>query len=176
VTPVFIPSVWELVVPPRIHIFLWLAAYNKIMTRDHLEKRKMNKPLHCVFCSEHGNVQHLFFDCTVAKLVWTQISLFFNLQVGTSMLSVASRWVAGKKLDMLNFVSAAVLWALWKHRNNIVFNGVCWISLKQMWSLLLNTIRKWCLLFGEHMLERIDAFCVHIQTLLREPHLIRWKG
>lgn len=49
VTPIFIPFVWKLVVPPRIHIFPWLASYNKIMTRDNLQKRNMNKPLHCVF-------------------------------------------------------------------------------------------------------------------------------
>lgn len=36
VTPFFIPVVWKLIVPPRIHIFLWLVAYNKLMTRDNL--------------------------------------------------------------------------------------------------------------------------------------------
>lgn len=112
------------------------------MTRYNLEKRKMNKPLHCVFCTEHESVQHLFFVCTVAKLVWNEIRSFFGLQIGTSILSVTSRWVAGKKLDVLNSVSAAVLWVLWKHRNNIVFKSLCWLSLKQIWSLLLSTIRK----------------------------------
>jgi hypothetical protein len=44
VTPTFIPAVWSLVVPPRVHIFLWLLANNKLMTRDNLENRKLGKP------------------------------------------------------------------------------------------------------------------------------------
>ena len=38
VTPVFIPAVWQICVPPRLHIFLWLLAQNKLMTRDNLKK------------------------------------------------------------------------------------------------------------------------------------------
>lgn len=73
VTPVFIPAVWKLVVPPGIHIFLWLVAYNKVMTRDNLLKRNMQKTLNCVFCSEHESVQHLFCECVVALQVWKEI-------------------------------------------------------------------------------------------------------
>uniref|UniRef100_A0ACD5ZAC0 Uncharacterized protein n=1 Tax=Avena sativa TaxID=4498 RepID=A0ACD5ZAC0_AVESA len=36
VVPIFIPSVWELVIPTRGHIFLWLFAHNKLMTRYNL--------------------------------------------------------------------------------------------------------------------------------------------
>jgi hypothetical protein len=39
VIPVFIPSVWKLTVPPRVHFFLWLLSKNKLLTRDNLEKR-----------------------------------------------------------------------------------------------------------------------------------------
>lgn len=33
VKPVYIPSVWSIVVPPRIQVFLWLLAHNKLMTK-----------------------------------------------------------------------------------------------------------------------------------------------
>jgi hypothetical protein len=26
VTPVFIPSIWQLIIPPRVHIFLWIFS------------------------------------------------------------------------------------------------------------------------------------------------------
>lgn len=105
-------------VPPRIHIFLWLVAYNKIMTRDNMQKRNMGKPVECVFCLEHESVQHLFFDCLITKLVWEEISSFFSKQLGISVELMTSCWVAGKKMDTINSVVAAVLWSLWKHRNN----------------------------------------------------------
>jgi hypothetical protein len=39
-TPIYIPAVWNLHIPPRVHIFLWLLAQNKLVTRDKMKKRK----------------------------------------------------------------------------------------------------------------------------------------
>lgn len=67
VQPIYIPSVWSITVPPRIQVFLWLLSHNKLMTKDNLLKRGIEKPPKCMFCSEHESVDHLFFDCVVAK-------------------------------------------------------------------------------------------------------------
>jgi hypothetical protein len=40
VIPVFTPSVWKLIIPIRVHFFLWLLSKNKLLTWDHLEKRR----------------------------------------------------------------------------------------------------------------------------------------
>jgi hypothetical protein len=53
VTPIHIPAVWKLTIPPRVHIFLWLLSHNKIMTRDNLCKLQLHKPEHRLFCSEN---------------------------------------------------------------------------------------------------------------------------
>ena len=53
---------------PRIHIFLWLLANNKILTRDNLAKRKRVDVMSCLFCAEPEMVHHLFFDCVVARV------------------------------------------------------------------------------------------------------------
>jgi hypothetical protein len=37
---VYVQSVWNLKIPPRIQIFLWLLSKNKILTRTNLAKRK----------------------------------------------------------------------------------------------------------------------------------------
>jgi hypothetical protein len=34
VQPIYLPVVWKLVVPHRIHFFLWLLSKNKLLTRD----------------------------------------------------------------------------------------------------------------------------------------------
>jgi hypothetical protein len=62
VMPIYIPAVWNLIVPPRVHIFLWLLSHNKLMTRDNLLKRKMNKPMCCIFCSKDESIVHLLFQ------------------------------------------------------------------------------------------------------------------
>lgn len=61
VNPVYIPSIWSLVNPPRVHIFLWLLSHNKLMTKENLLKRSIIKPMHCAFYDENESVQHLFF-------------------------------------------------------------------------------------------------------------------
>ena len=40
IMPTFIPSVWKIHVLPRVHVFLWLLANNKLLTRDNLSKRQ----------------------------------------------------------------------------------------------------------------------------------------
>ena len=56
VQPVFIPAVWKLLVPPRVHFFLWLLSKNKILTRDNVEKkeRRLIATLACSVTSTKG--------------------------------------------------------------------------------------------------------------------------
>jgi hypothetical protein len=52
VKQVYTPMMWKIKVPPRIHIFLWLLANNKVLTRDNLAKRIQVNDQTCVFCKE----------------------------------------------------------------------------------------------------------------------------
>jgi hypothetical protein len=61
VVPVHILAVWKLHVPPRLHVFIWLLANNKLLTRDNLVKRQNVPDLTCVFCSENETCERLFF-------------------------------------------------------------------------------------------------------------------
>lgn len=85
----YIPSIWSVVFPPRVHMFLWLLSHNKLMTKDNLLKRGIEKPPECVFCFEHETVHHLCFGCVVAKRIWKTVSDFFNLDLGKDYFSVA---------------------------------------------------------------------------------------
>jgi hypothetical protein len=48
----------------------------------------------CFFCSDPESVNHLFFDCFVAKLVWPVISKLLNIEVGQDFESIARWWVS----------------------------------------------------------------------------------
>lgn len=63
ILPIYVPAIWSLTAPPKIHIYLWLVSKNKIMTKYNLLKRHISKNPACVFCSETETVHHLFFDC-----------------------------------------------------------------------------------------------------------------
>jgi hypothetical protein len=96
VQPIHVPAIWKLILPPRVQFFTWMVINNRIMTRDNLKKRNLNKPETCVFCSCNESVQHLFFDCIVAKLVWNEIADFFGKLVGANLDSIAHYWFATK--------------------------------------------------------------------------------
>lgn len=67
------------------------------MTRDNLWKRHITKPLDCVYCTEDESVFHLFFDCTVARILWSYIRVYFNTAIGSDYESVARYWISNKK-------------------------------------------------------------------------------
>jgi hypothetical protein len=67
VAPVYLPAVWKLSIPPRVHFFLWLASKNKLLTHDNLGKIRKVDDSTCLFCAETETAHHMMFDCVVAK-------------------------------------------------------------------------------------------------------------
>jgi hypothetical protein len=55
---VYTPVMWKLVVPPTLHIFLWLLAKNKTLTRNNLSKRRNVNDYSCLFCNDLESVHH----------------------------------------------------------------------------------------------------------------------
>ena len=134
VVPVHTPAIWQLNVPPRIHVFLWLVANNKVLTRDNLHKRRHVEDRTCLFCSELETVDHLFFDCFLAKKIWTVISDIFGIHIGTDFESVARWWISNNRNSVLNIFSSAVLWSIWTLRNDLCFQGKTWLGLGMLWN------------------------------------------
>jgi len=119
--PVFVSSIWKLHIPPRVQFFLWLLSKNKLLTRDNLAKRRSVNDNTCLLCSEKESINHVFFECCVAKLVLDYISEILGLSIGHDFESVASFWLANKKHKVTNTISVAVLWSFWKFRNELCF-------------------------------------------------------
>ena len=61
IQPVYTPVIWNLYVPPRVHIFLWLISNDKILTRANLAKRRTLEDLSCLLCPDPETTHHLFF-------------------------------------------------------------------------------------------------------------------
>jgi hypothetical protein len=122
VKPVFVPAVWSIEVPPKIHLFLWLLSHNKLATVDNLNKRGMTKPTQCKFCDEDESIKHLFFECVVSKNIWGYVCEFFGFDIGKDYISVAGKWLNKKKFYVTNMISAAVLRGIWLVRNDFVFH------------------------------------------------------
>ena len=104
IQPSFTPSIWNIVVHPQVHIFLWLLSNNKILTRDNLAKRKNVDDKTWLFCNEPISVCHLLFDCVVAKVCWSYLANIFHIE------SVSCWWVSNNRHKVMNCCSAALMW------------------------------------------------------------------
>ncbi|PNT70229.1 hypothetical protein BRADI_2g08172v3 [Brachypodium distachyon] len=145
------------------------------MTKDNLKKRHIEKPESCVFCAENKTVQHLFFECVVAKIIWQTVSLHFNKQLGACLESIARLWISHKKHGALNSICAAILWCIWKFRNSFIFDNVVWISSNQLWWLILRTLQNWKIIYKQEILERVEGFCSLLRSVLKAPPLLGWR-
>jgi hypothetical protein len=57
------PLIWKIQVPARLHIFLWLLANSKVLTRDNLARRRHVEDKACLFCNEADSTDHIFVLC-----------------------------------------------------------------------------------------------------------------
>jgi hypothetical protein len=145
---------WKIHVPPRIHVFLWLVANNKILTRDNLAKRRVMDDRSCVFCSESETVLHLLYECCVARTLWGIVFEIVGLPVVSDFESMAKWWTRSKKYNSVNVFCIAVIWALWNLRNKLCFPGQCWERNEKGGGKLCQAVKK--LDLGEQ-LRRCDA-------------------
>jgi hypothetical protein len=102
IVPVHTPAILKLFVPPRIHVFLWLLANNKTLTRDNLHKHRHVEDRTCVLCSQLETVIHPFFDCFIVNQLWQVLSNVFGIQIGNDFESVARWWIRNNKNNVLN--------------------------------------------------------------------------
>jgi hypothetical protein len=143
VTSVHVPAVWALKISPRVHFFLWLLSKNKLLTRDNLSiSRKVEDPS-CLFCSEAESIQHLFFECVVAKQLWAVMSEVLNRQVGSDFISVGTLWLSNKKFVIANSVCATAPWGLWKLRNSLCFQGHPWKDGHVLLLMVTTMLQTW---------------------------------
>ena len=54
------------------------------------------------------------------------MSSIFDIQIGSNFESVARWWVSNNKNSVLNTVCAALMWSIWKLRNEMCFQGKTW--------------------------------------------------
>ncbi|KAG8045329.1 hypothetical protein GUJ93_ZPchr0008g13376 [Zizania palustris] len=118
---------WDLRIPLKIKLFLWLTLKNKILTKDNLLKRGWKGgSKNCFFCGKDEFVQHLFFDCVVIRFVWSLLKIGFNIGPFANQDHLWRAWYLNLNIHLRKLVGvglAAVFWTIWKTRNEVCFQN-----------------------------------------------------
>ena len=120
-----VSPIWKLKLPLKIKVFLWYPKRGIILTKDNLLKRNWKGDGCCCFCSSAETIQHLFFDCHVAKSVWYALFFTFGIQPPVNFAHLLGSWLAGFTPNLRKPMlvrGVACCWAIWLTRNDAVFS------------------------------------------------------
>jgi hypothetical protein len=172
---IHVSAVWNLKIPPRVHFFLWLVINNRTLTRDNPAKRRKVEDENYLFCLEKESIHHLFFDCVVAKQCWKVVSEIVDCQIGRDMADVGKFWLSNKKNCVLNMISSAVIWSIWKLRNDLCFQRLSWRSMDMLFFRIAGLLQNWLILHPsdkkELLVEFINKIKSAIGKTLRLPYV-----
>ncbi|CAN1143366.1 Putative ribonuclease H protein At1g65750 [Linum perenne] len=120
-------DLWNVATPPRLRCFAWRLARDVLPTRMALQTRHIAVPSECGICeADLENSWHLFLSCPFAQLCWNEAGLqsFVNsaMDNSDSMREWLFRIVASDDSERIARI-IAILGALWRERNNRVWNN-----------------------------------------------------
>ena len=141
-------DVWNTRVPLKIQIFLWMVWHDRVQTTVQLKKRKWGGQIHCKLCGEMEDLDHLFFKCPVALFVWCWVrdSLGWSC-IPASLGDFQDDFLGGpgdKDNRLTIFLFAGVSWALWRTRNDWVFDDLLVKHPNQIVHRAFGFLQYWC--------------------------------
>jgi hypothetical protein len=162
---------WRTKIPLKIKIFLWYIWKGVILTKDNLAKRKWQGSLKCCFCNSLETIQHLFFDCPLARSVWNVVYITFGVRPPVSFAHLLGSWVRSFPAKIRNQCLvglAALLWALWLNRNEAVFQNSFANSFVQVIFRGTYWTRCWSLLSKEEEKVTLKEKCRRLEVTSME--------
>ena len=122
--------IWNPVVPQKIGVFAWEAAWGKVLTLDQLKRRGMTFANRCFMCEEEEEtIDHLLIHCKFTKMLWDLILSIVGISwvFPQSVLHTLLAWqgaAVGKKRKKIWFAAPLCLfWNIWRARNRLVFEN-----------------------------------------------------
>jgi len=105
--------------------FFWYLQRGVILTKDNLVRKNWKGSLKCCFYNCNESITHLLFDCHHAKEIWRIVYLATGLTPPRSVFHMLGNWLSNfsdKERRVMLVGAAALYWAIWRCRNDIIFN------------------------------------------------------
>lgn len=121
-------TIWDLHLPLKIKIHMWLILQDGINTKDKLIQRGWSGDPSCVFCFSNETLDHLFLLCEDILLFWTIFNDFNKDDYKLDLTSIKNMWLSSfssnsaLQIKMQSFIGI-VWWVIWLNRNKREFNS-----------------------------------------------------
>ena len=116
--------VWKQWLPLKIRLFGWLLLRDRLMTRTMQRLLVPGAVVSCPLCDgEEDDGSHLFFTCPMVQEAWwtagvARLVVSSDETFWRSLIDGSFRWETDWRRAF------ATLWAIWFHRNEVIFRGV----------------------------------------------------
>lgn len=120
--------IWKLKLPPKIQLFIWKCAHQRLPTNSFHFNRMHQHNQHCSRCMEVETPLHVLRDCSYARHIWLSfpqdmlISEFFHLDL-PSCCKRNTKINTRVSYVPWGVLFAFTVWAIWLSRNSLVFSG-----------------------------------------------------
>jgi hypothetical protein len=85
-------KLWVLKIPAKIKTFLWRLIWGRTLTKDNPRKRRWDGDSNCVFCAMDEIIDHLFFACLIAGMIWSIFQCAYNTLAQPMRMAELGRW------------------------------------------------------------------------------------
>ena len=131
-------------------MFTWRLIRNKLPTKDNLVRRNgiihVNDNVCVADCGSLEMAHHLFMGCAVSDSVWYHVQVWLGIDFAAPNTLrnhfVQFTYMAGMPRSSHMFfkvIFLACVWAIWKDRNNCVFNSMTFDHLALIEKVKLNS-------------------------------------
>ncbi|KAL4385238.1 hypothetical protein GQ457_15G008200 [Hibiscus cannabinus] len=169
--------VWIGLAPPMVEAFVWRLLHGRVPVKSELAKRGFfpSVDICCPFCSvETESIDHLFFSCNFSWRIWSSIANYWeiSLVLQQNPMEVFLAWPhLCSKVDsthMWRLLPFAIVWSIWLHRNEIVFQG----KVVDVGQLLYNVKLRAAWWFKAKEPDSI----MFLDLIISDPSLASWKA
>lgn len=168
--------VWHNVAPFRIQCFIWMVHLGKLKTGEHLLRigviNNHDQAL-CKFCGRViESLDHSLLMCQEVWNVWCEILDWWGINWSTprDLKALFLWWVGTKykpKIQVIwDCIPHAILWSLWKLRNEHIFQGktIIWEDLVE---LIKIRIALWVRSKWDHKEYSVNDFIFRFRSILQ---------
>ncbi|XP_021721521.1 uncharacterized protein LOC110689100 [Chenopodium quinoa] len=117
---------------PKSVFILWLALWNRLVTKDRLLQWHISCDPKCFLClNGNESVQHLFFDCDFSRKVWSKVLGILRVSKRVQQLSDEVDWIkkicrsSRLKNKVIQVAFTETVYGIWIQRNAVLFTGCC---------------------------------------------------